>query len=476
MALFGRPETIYIVCCILIGFLLRMQRKDETHDSRHTEEENMDVSLSHTDNWLHEEQVDVHPSETRIVSTAVTSIPKTLLGAAKSKSIVPTDVRSHIRLQQPLNSTDNNSTRHSIYTLATRKQRVVAALPDLFSLVPRSFVDYIKNPCWIGKYREDNGRGALQAVESLMCMPDFYIIGSVKGGTSDLWQFISKHPDVNTGGVLKEQHYFSRPWISAAQYIARYKRFATAVQERHVNSGHAVNCVAGDATPDLIWSHVRTLNRHKVNVTIAEVLAELHPRARLVLTVREPASRLWSDFFYFAHRPNSERDIQIPHPDTSVTAQHFHEFATKAATKFQSCIDAHPGSKDTQNSRAAVRECTYEMRNNNRMHASHVRFAMGCYGPLVEEYLAHFKREQLLVVSLEGYKQSPQATLERVFKHIGVRPPTEAEWKHILGRRKVTNEQGDTYKKLVMLNSTRATLTLAYAPCLESLRAAVGPY
>ena len=37
------------------------------------------------------------------------------------------------------------------------------------------------------------------------------------------------------------------------------------------------------------------------NITIAEVIAELNPKARLLLQLRDPVSRLWSDFFYFAH-------------------------------------------------------------------------------------------------------------------------------------------------------------------------------
>ena len=51
---------------------------------------------------------------------------------------------------------------------------------------------------------------------------------TTQAGTSDLWQFISKHPAVNPGRVLKEQHYFTRPWITAAQFVSRYRRFANA--------------------------------------------------------------------------------------------------------------------------------------------------------------------------------------------------------------------------------------------------------
>lgn len=56
--------------------------------------------------------------------------------------------------------------------------------------------------------------------------------------------------------------------------------------------------IVGDGTPDYIWAHLRCLNKRKKyphdrgEATIAEVLAELNPKARLVLMLREPTSRL----------------------------------------------------------------------------------------------------------------------------------------------------------------------------------------
>lgn len=177
-----------------------------------------------------------------------------------------------------------------------------------------------------------------------------------------------------------------------------------------------------------------------------------------MLTLREPTARLWSDFFYFAHRPNSERDLEIPHPDTNVTELDFDRYANLAVSQMRACIEG-----------ATTRDCAFRLRNHRRMHASNVRFAMGCYGPFVEEYLANFRRDQLLIVTLEEYRTAPKETLQSVFRHLGVHEPTELEWRFILGRRKVTNQQGDHYKKLKMLPSTRLSLKQAYAPCIEHL-------
>ena len=49
-----------------------------------------------------------------------------------------------------------------------------------------------------------------------------------------------------------------------------------------------------------------------VRTSIPEVLVELNPNARLVLILRDPVPRLWSDFWYFIER--GERDLRLPRP------------------------------------------------------------------------------------------------------------------------------------------------------------------
>jgi N-acetylgalactosamine 4-sulfate 6-O-sulfotransferase len=204
------------------------------------------------------------------------------------------------------------------------------------------------------------------------------------------------------------------------------------------------------------------------NITIAEVIAEVNPAARLMLSLRDPVQRLWSDFFYFAHRPNHERSVPLPHPDTEVTAEHFDAFATEAVRQFTACTEAAGGGQ------GSLKRCTFATRTFKKYHAGQVRLAMGCYGPFVEEYLAHFPQSQLLVLTLEQYKDDPKATLRRAFDHLGAREPSEGEWASILARNKITNQQGDHYKKLTMMASTQTMLRQFYAQCNADLAEKLG--
>jgi N-acetylgalactosamine 4-sulfate 6-O-sulfotransferase len=156
-------------------------------------------------------------------------------------------------------------------------------------------------------------------------------------------------------------------------------------------------------------------------VTIAEALAELNPRARLLLMLRNPLSRLWSDFFYFAHR--RERDLPLP-PEHEVNATHFHRYVEHGIATIQKCLSALPT--------ATMGTCVWTSRT--MVFAAPTRMVMGCYAPFIREYLRNFNREQLEVFTLEEYHVDPQSVLTRAFAHIGAENPTEDEWPTLLSK------------------------------------------
>jgi len=62
----------------------------------------------------------------------------------------------------------------------------------------------------------------------------------------------------------------------------------------------------------------------------------------------------------------------------------------------------------------------------------------GCYADFLEEWLKHFPREQFLIEASEDYFKNPQATLDRIANHVGVKtfkyPPSA--FAHAAGRRR----------------------------------------
>lgn len=178
MAILGKTEAIYIVCCICIGFALRIRRSMPQTDDR------MEIpsSLS-TDDKMEEVQevldsrlnaeilpgvIPLSTNQQAIPIKSTTAISVT--GTSLLDSTRVTELHSDL-INAPQVIPSTNFSFFPIYSSTTRRRRVVSALPDLFNLVPTTFINYTKNPCWMGRYRDDNGRGALQDNDSLMCMP-----------------------------------------------------------------------------------------------------------------------------------------------------------------------------------------------------------------------------------------------------------------------------------------------------------------
>ncbi len=112
-------------------------------------------------------------------------------------------------------------------------------------------------------------------------MPDFFIVGHPKCGTTALYEMLRRHPQVFMPDV-KEPWYFStdlyenappRPQGIAATLEEYMELFAPAGAEQ----------VAGEASPHYLWSQ-----------TAAGEIAKVQPDAKIIAILREPASFLRS--------------------------------------------------------------------------------------------------------------------------------------------------------------------------------------
>jgi hypothetical protein len=132
-------------------------------------------------------------------------------------------------------------------------------------------------PTPVGTAEPEGANGAARAAGR---MPDFFIVGHHKSGTTALYEMLRSHPDIFMPD-LKEPLFFARelhPGLkpddpqpnTLEEYLAL---FAPAGRGQ----------IAGEATPSYLRSH-----------TAAARIAELAPDARIIAILREPASFLSS--------------------------------------------------------------------------------------------------------------------------------------------------------------------------------------
>jgi hypothetical protein len=130
-------------------------------------------------------------------------------------------------------------------------------------------------------------------------LPDFFVIGHEKCGTTALYGMLRSHPEVFMP-ELKEPRFFSRDPASAPQGLAggALPRTLDAYLELFADAGPGQ--LAGEASPQYIRKP-----------TAAARIAELQPNARVIAIVREPVSFLRS--FHLAcvrSGQEDERDLR----------------------------------------------------------------------------------------------------------------------------------------------------------------------
>jgi hypothetical protein len=115
---------------------------------------------------------------------------------------------------------------------------------------------------------------SLAAREPQPGVPDFFIVGQAKSGTTALYEMLRRHPRIYMPDV-KEPWFFTRDAQSTAtgapkQSLAAYLTLFDAAKPGQ--------CV-GEASPSYIWSRVA-----------AARIADVRPDARIIVIIREPAS------------------------------------------------------------------------------------------------------------------------------------------------------------------------------------------
>lgn len=179
--------------------------------------------------------------------------------------------------------------------------------PRLFEVFPEKFDDRFKNPCWY--------QGT-----TLRCVPYFYLIGMPKCGTTDLWDKIVQHPQVQ--GVPKEPHWWARrrlgwkatpihgPQVqkirkmtgtgddsSVEWYLNWFSTFAVPSIQKSPDK------VFGDGSVTTAWD----LRGQWENLfpdadeppyVLADLIHALQPQAKIVIILREPVSRQYSSYLY----------------------------------------------------------------------------------------------------------------------------------------------------------------------------------
>jgi hypothetical protein len=142
-----------------------------------------------------------------------------------------------------------------------------------------------------------------------MRIPEFFIVGHAKCGTTALYEMLRRHPQIHMpdyqGGSGKEPWYFSRdnpqPQTTSERSVAfTGRRKITFEEYLSLFEGAEADQVIGEASTSYLWSPVA-----------AARIAEVRSDARIIAIIREPAGFLRSLHLQLLHNHHeSEKNFR----------------------------------------------------------------------------------------------------------------------------------------------------------------------
>lgn len=366
---------------------------------------------------------------------------------------------------------------------------VIETDSHLFSVIPHHFLPGIKSPCWYEEFSSelstDPYRRNLFTLRSksfktvcdrlrtnfhqhlhhrddkllrLRCLPFFYIIGQPKCGTTDLFHRLLLHPEVKFN-TMKEPHWWTRKRFGyirfkdgfqesfpVEDYLDLFDLAAHNIQREiggnSSGSHRALQFITGEASASTMWdnqawSYLQGDKEETEPPFLAQdFIHTVQPGAKIIIMLRDPVERLYSDYLYFKMANKSAED--------------FHQKVTESVQLFQSCL-----------SERSLRSCVYNTSLSNTMP---VRLNLGMYIVFLLDWLTVFQREQILVLRLEDYAANLKVTIKKVFDFLSVGPLSK-QVEAALTKRPMSNTRRAADRNLgPMLPATRDLLREFHQP------------
>jgi hypothetical protein len=219
----------------------------------------------------------------------------------------------------------------------------------------------------------DASRAADAGAAASRRVPDFFVVGHPKCGTTALYEMLRRHPQIFMP-ELKEPRYFASDMRQRFQPRRQGRLPATLDEYLELFRAASEGQLAGEASPSYLVSH-----------TAAALIAEVQPQAKIVAILREPASFLRSLHLQLIQsHVETVRDLR------------------KAISLEQ---DRRQGRRIPRRSH----------RPAALQYSEHVR-----YVEQLRRYEALFGRERMLVVIYDDFRADNLGTARSVLRFLGV--------------------------------------------------------
>lgn len=240
-----------------------------------------------------------------------------------------------------------------------------------------------RSPRWLRNRAVEVTERYGRATERWRSAPDFLIVGSKRGGTTSLHNYLLMHPGVlglfpRPRGQKSSDYLFSID----ARGLGRYRSyFHTGVYKSRVAERLHYQPLSGESSPLYIW-----------DPRIARLAHEANPKLRAIMLVRDPVQRAFSHW-----QERVQNDVE--------------------PLSFSDALEAEPARTAGELDRMFVDASYY-----SEAYDWYSYRARGIYLPQLQNWTSVFPRAQLLVLRSEDMYEDVQATFETVCRFLDLPP------------------------------------------------------
>ncbi len=240
-----------------------------------------------------------------------------------------------------------------------------------------------RSPRWVKDAANATTRRYALATVSQRTLPDFLVIGTKRGGTTSMFNYLMLHPGV-LGLFPQSRHrkssdyFFKNQHENDAWYRSHFHTKAfRALKARQL--GYAP--VAGEASPYYMWDPRIAAKAYAVN-----------PRLKAIALLRDPVERAWSHY--------QERTANGVEP-----------------LSFEDALSAEDDRVAGELERMSA-DTTYY----STPHDWYTYRSRGIYLPQVQNWRSVFPDDQLLVLRSEDMYADVQGVCDRISDFLGIPP------------------------------------------------------
>ena len=209
-------------------------------------------------------------------------------------------------------------------------------------------------------------------------MPDFLIIGAQKCGTTSLYVYLSRHPQIIPASQ-KEIHFFDLNYDRGIDWYL--SKFPAKINPQRWRSEGGEAILTGESSPYYLF-----------HPSVPQRVKQLFPDIKLIVLLRDPVERTWSHYHH---------EVRLG-------------FET---LPFEAAINSE-GERLAGEMEKLRGDRNYYSYN----HQHYTYLSRGRYIEQLKAWMELFPREQFLILNSEEFYANPSATLSQTLTFLGLSP------------------------------------------------------